>query len=80
MDLNGVSGLLRELQARKAEVTEAAPVFVFVVFLGEAGRKTTPFVLPGSVFLLLHAQDEETLGSLPPCALTFLFHRTARAR
>lgn len=31
MDLNGVSGLLRELQARKAEVTEAAPVFVFVV-------------------------------------------------
>ncbi len=42
-------------KVRKGEATEAAPVFIFVVPVGKAGRKTKPPALPGSIFLLLRA-------------------------
>jgi hypothetical protein len=34
---------------------EAAPVFIFVVSVGEAGRKAVSLPLPGDVFLPPHA-------------------------
>jgi hypothetical protein len=38
-------------KVRKGEATETAPVFIFVVSVGKAGRKNILLPLPGDIFL-----------------------------